>query len=105
MATFCPGVSYKLMDEGKAHLAHKLDEFFNAEPMIVEQRNKFNEIEKRHVKHKFEAYPKLNKKIQEHHDVLFGNKAGAEKAEDESAEAKVPLPFGYGALKSHRFGK
>ena len=92
------------MDEGKAHLARKIEQYFNLEPMIIDQRNKFNKIEQRHIKHTFETYSKLNKNIQEHYDVLFGNPAGAQKAEQKSAEAKMPLPFGYGALKNHRSG-
>ena len=97
---FCPGSTYKVMDEGKAILAHRLEEIFNLEKMIVEERNHQNVLVKREIKHKFEAYPKLNKKIQEHHDTLYG-KRGKE-SDEAAAKDKVPLPFGFGAFKVHR---
>jgi hypothetical protein len=103
MTTFCPGVSYKLMDEGKAHLAHRLEEIFNAEPMVVEERDKHNVLRKREIMHRFEAYPKLNKKIQEHHDNIFGiHRKSATKPNEAAAETKALVAFGYGAFKSHR---
>ena len=105
MGLFLPEVSYRLMDEGKAHLAHKLENMFNAEPMVVEERNKQNELIRRVIKHKFDAYPKLNPKIQEHWQTLFGKKplsAGTSNGAAEEVAPKASRPFGFGAFKSHR---
>jgi len=53
--------------------------------------------------HRFEAYPKLNKKIQEHHDNIFGiHRKSATKPNEAAAETKALVAFGYGAFKSHR---
>jgi hypothetical protein len=101
MKKFCPGSTFKVMDEGKATLAHRLEEILNLEPMIVEERNQLNVLVEREIRHKFEAYPKLKKKIEEYHDILFGKRG---KGSDEAAtkDVKVPLPFGFGAFKVHR---
>lgn len=84
------------MDEGKAHLAHALESMFNAEPMVVEQRNQQNRLVTREIKHKFDAYPKLNTKIQEHYSIFYGKPAIAGDSTKEET-MKVPLPFGLGA--------
>ena len=106
MGVFLPEVSYKLMDEGKAHLAHKLENMFNAEPMVVEERNKQNELIRRVIKHKFDAYPKLNPKIREHYKTLFGKQSSAETSNGAAEEVtqKASRPFGFGAFKRHRVG-
>jgi len=88
------------MDEGKAHLAHTLEIMFNAERMVVQERNQQNHIVMREIKHKFDAYPKLNTKIQEHYSTLFGNPASAGDSTKEE-KTKTPLPFGFGAFAAH----
>ena len=100
MQKFCPGVDYKVMDEAKARLAHVLEEMFNLESMTVNERNHHNVIVKRTIQHKFQAYHKLNKAIQEKWDVLYPQET-PKKPEKASQEA-APLPFGYGAFKGHR---
>mmetsp|Transcript_32409 Transcript_32409/g.85049 ORF Transcript_32409/g.85049 Transcript_32409/m.85049 type:complete len:108 (-) Transcript_32409:184-507(-) len=101
MEKFNPGVSYKLMDEGKAHMARTLETLFNSEPMVVEQRNQQGILVKRVINHTFDAYPKLNVKIQEHYDSIFGKpKKHARTGEAEAP--KTPLPFGFGAFRKHR---
>ena len=101
MGLFNPGVRYKLKDEGKAHLANKLEKMFNAEPMVVMERNQQNVIVKRVIKHKFEAYKKLSPPIQEHYDTLFGKPSSAKKSGSSEAPKEL-LPFGFGAYQAHR---
>ena len=91
------------MDEGKAILAHRLEEIFNLEKMIVEERNHQNVLVKREIKHKFEAYPKLNKKIQEHYDALFAKRGLGKRSDEAPTKETIPVPFGFGAFMSHRF--
>ena len=43
---FGSGVPYKVMDEGKAHLARMLEKMYNAEEMVVWEKNKQNIFEK-----------------------------------------------------------
>jgi len=74
---------------------------FNSEPMVVEQRNQQGILVKRVINHTFDAYPKLNVKIQEHYDSIFGKpKKHARTGEAEAP--KTPLPFGFGAFRKHR---
>jgi hypothetical protein len=106
MDRFIPGESYRLKDEGKARLARKLEEMFNAEPMVVNERNRQGVFERRVIKHKFDSYPKLNKQIQEHYDIIYGGSRVEEEAIGEaSAQDKMPLPFGYGAFAVHSAGR
>lgn len=142
---FSPGASYKVMDEGKAHLAHALEKMcvaesrspgrlahvklsfprltlaaqkfsqprgpcidtsacrYNMEEMFVEQRDQQGSIVKRVINHTFDVYPKLNSKIQEHYDRIFG-KPKKHTRTGEAETPKTPLPFGFGAFRSHRFG-
>ena len=51
------------MDQGKAHLARCLENKFMEEPMM------HHGVVKEHV---FDAYPKLNDKIQIEWDAIFG---------------------------------
>ena len=104
MGVFLPEVSYKVMDEGKAHLARALENMFNAQPMKVQERTMQNELITRVVKHKFDAYPKLNPKIREHYEMLFGkpSKAGTSDGAAEEEAPKISRPFGFGAFASHR---
>ena len=104
MTRFCPNETYKVMDEGKAHLARALENLFNMERTYVQERNQHNKIVQREIKHKYNAYPKLNKKVQEHYDNIFGSKVSA-KVPSGSVEGKASLAFGFGALKSHRSGE
>ena len=108
MELFNPGVSYKTMDVGKAHLARTLENMFNAEKMFVQQRDMQNRLVDREIKHKFDAYPKLNPKIQEHYNVLFGKHAGASTPKPTNAAqeeaSQVPVSFGFGAFQSHSGG-
>ena len=101
MRRFCPEVSYRLMDEGKAHLARTLETMYNLEPMVVKERNQQNHVETREIKHKFDAYPKLNTKIQEHYSTLYGKRASAGGSTEEET-TKTPLPFGFGAFAAHK---
>ena len=55
MDRFIPGESYRLKDEGKARLARKLEEMFNAEPMVVNERNRQGVFERQVIKHKFDS--------------------------------------------------
>lgn len=99
---FGSGVPYKVMDEGKAHLARMLEKMYNAEEMVVWERNKQNIFEKRVVKHTFEAYHKLNPKIQTHYNILYGRPGGANKPESstEQEARKAPRAFGFGAFQA-----
>ena len=103
MNLFCPGITYKVMDEGKAHLSHTLEDLFNVEKMVVHERNYQNVVVSRVIKHRFEAYPKLSTKIQAHYDTLFGKPVRGKKSmiAPEEEVAKVPLPFGFGAFQAH----
>ena len=74
---------------------------FNLEPMIVEQRNQQGILVKRVINHKFDAYPKLNTKIQEHYDSIF-EKVKKHKSSGTEEASKMPLPFGFGAFRNHR---
>ena len=69
--------------------------------MIVEQRNQQGVLVKRVINHTFDAYPKLNAKIQEHYDSMFGKPKKHKTGKEE--ESKTLLPFGFGAFRSHRF--
>ena len=100
MKRFCPSVSYRLMDEGKAHLANKLEEMYNIEPMVVRERDQQNKIVTREVKHTFQVYSKLNKQIQAHYDTIFGPRT--RKSGEASADESQLLPFGFGAFQIHR---
>lgn len=102
MAKFQPGVHYKVMDQGKAYLARKLEQMFNAEKMIVTERTKENKLVKREIKHTFEAYLKLNKQIQEHYCNIFGRPACAKVSTSMEEEPTDLLPFGFGAFGEHR---
>lgn len=70
--------------------------------MIVEQRNQQGVLVKRVISHKFDAYPKLNSKIQEHYDTIFG-KPKKHKGSGTEEATKTMLPFGFGAFRNHRF--
>ena len=102
MDKFLPGVPYKVMDEGKARLAHVIEETFNMEPMFVQEKNKEGVWVTREIKHKFEAFQKLNKKIQEHHDIIFKRPANAKASAGDAAQDKMGVPFCFGAFKVHR---
>jgi len=84
-------------------LVHKIEEMYNLEPMVVEERNQQNVLVKRQIKHKFKAYPKLNKKIQEHYDALFAKRGLGKRSDEAPTKETIPVPFGFGAFMSHRF--
>ena len=69
--------------------------------MIVEQRNQQGILVKRMINHTFDAYPKLNTKIQEHYDSMFGKPKKHKTGHEE--ESKTPLAFGFGAFRNHRY--
>ena len=94
-----PTVSYRLMDEGKAHLARRLEEMYNLKKMYAVETDKQGVKRKRLVDHTFNAYPKLNKKIQEHYDILFREPESAQsETESTKKEAAGSRPFGFGAF-------
>lgn len=103
MCRFNADVKYKLMDEGKAHLAHTLAIMYNAQPMVAQHRNQQNILVQRVIKHRFDAHPKLNTKIQEHYEKLFGRPQSANDCEEEETTktTKTPLAFGHGAMLSN----
>jgi hypothetical protein len=94
LETQCPGVVCRRNEQRIVHLARKLQEMYNAEPMINYGRT---------VNFKFNAREKLNKKLQEEWDSIFGEPEGktaedSQKDQSESEKTKeVPKPFGYGA--------
>ena len=99
MDLHCPEVSYKVMDDGKAHLARTLETLYNLEPMVTMDRKVNGAEEERVVKHKFEAYQKLNTKIQERYDAIFGRPASAKPRQQEAEEEpNVAMAFGSGAI-------
>ena len=69
--------------------------------MVVRHRDKDGKLVKRVIDHKFDAYPKLNSKIQEHYDTIFGRPKKNTRA-GEAEAPKTPLPFGFGAFAIHR---
>ena len=67
MQNLMPKIEYKRMDQGKAYLARYLQIDFNVETMMHHNRE---------VEHTFDAYPKMNEKIQSEWDESSGHREG-----------------------------
>jgi len=93
MNQLMPLVEYKRMDQGKAYLAKYLEIEHNNEEMFNHGRL---------IEHVFEAYPKLNDKIQIEWDAIFGPRSGkqAKVAAQKKAPAAKHEQFGFGAYQS-----
>jgi len=83
MTKLMPGIEYKKMDQGKAYLGKYLELDFNTEAMYHHGRLK---------PYTFDAYPKLNDKIQIEWAAIFGAPAGqkAKVAEKKKASSEGP---------------
>jgi len=93
MTMLMPEIEYKRMDQGKAYLTKYLELEYNKEAMYNHERL---------VTHTFEAYPKLNDKIQVEWAAIFGAPSGQKAKVAEKKKAPMPKhdQFGFGAYMS-----